>query len=105
MDMELQSWTRGCKQVHEIKQNKFCIECFTADFLRVFNKNVKIRPLGVRHSNNSNNFLVNSLSGDNNLVPFYSGWREIVLKREKVSKYFVQDCSMQAKNNEHIVDI
>ena len=60
MDMELQSWTRGCKQVHEIKQNKFCIECFTADFLRVFN-------------NNSNNFLVNSLSGDNNLVPFYSG--------------------------------
>ena len=34
MDMELQSWTRGCKQVHEIKQNKFCIECFTADFLR-----------------------------------------------------------------------
>ena len=26
----------------------FCMECFTADFLRVFNKNVKIWPLGVR---------------------------------------------------------
>ena len=44
----LQSWTNGCKQIHEIKQIGFCMECFTADFLRVFNKNVKIWLLGVR---------------------------------------------------------
>ena len=36
------------KQIHEIKQIGFCMECFTADFLRVFNKNVKIWLLGVR---------------------------------------------------------
>ena len=36
--------------------------------------------------------LEHSLSGDNNLVPFYLWWIKIALKREKDSKYFVQDC-------------
>ena len=38
---------------------------------------------------------VDSLSGDNNLFPFHLWRREIVLKSEKVSKCFVQDCSMK----------
>ena len=36
---------------------------------------------------------VHSLSSDNNLVTFHLWWRKIVLKRKKVYKYFVQDCS------------
>ena len=32
-------------------------------------------------------------SGVNNLVPIHMWWKEIVLKREKVYIYFVQDCS------------
>ena len=36
--------------------------------------------------------LVRLLSGDNNLGPFHLWWRNIVLKSEKVSKYFIQDC-------------
>ena len=37
--------------------------------------------------------LVRLLSGDNDLVPFHLWWRKIVLRSEKVYKYFVQDCS------------
>ena len=33
-----------------------------------------------------------SLSGDNNLVPFYLWWTETLIRHKKVSKYFVQDC-------------
>ena len=36
--------------------------------------------------------LVHSLSGDDNLVPFHLWWRQTVLKSEKISKCFVQDC-------------
>ena len=36
--------------------------------------------------------LVHSLFGDNDLVPFHIWWKEIVLKREKVWKCFVQNC-------------
>ena len=36
---------------------------------------------------------VHSLSTNNNLVPFHLWWREILLKSEKVSNCFVQDCS------------
>ena len=44
----LQSRTNGCKKINEIKRNRFFMECFTADFVRVFNKSVKIWPLDVR---------------------------------------------------------
>ena len=37
--------------------------------------------------------LVHLLSGDNNLVPFHLWWRKILLKSEKVYKYFVQNCT------------
>ena len=43
-----ESWTKGCKQIPEIKQISFCIEPFTAGFLQVFNKNVKIWLFSVR---------------------------------------------------------
>ena len=43
----LQSWTRGCKQIDEIKQG-FCMECLTAELLRIFSKGVKIWLLDVR---------------------------------------------------------
>ena len=33
-----QSWTKGCRQIDEIKQNRFSMECFTADFLPFFTK-------------------------------------------------------------------
>ena len=103
------SWTKGCKQIHEIKQNRFLHVMF---FSWVFNESVKICLLGVRLGTRHQiqvfqgfswyflsfqlfyyswgNFL-HSLSGDNNVVPFHLWWRETVLKREKVSKYFVQD--------------
>ena len=42
---------------------------------------------------------MHSISGDNNLVPFHLWWREIVLKNEKVSKCFVQDCTLDIFNN------
>ena len=42
----------------------------------------------------SNWQLVGSLSDDNNLVTFHFWYREIVLKSEKVSKCFVEDCSL-----------
>ena len=32
----LQSWTMGCRQIHEIKQNRFSMECLIADFLQLF---------------------------------------------------------------------
>ena len=37
--------------------------------------------------------LVHSLPGDNNLLLFHFWWRQIVLKSEKVSKCFFQDCT------------
>ena len=42
--------------------------------------------------------LVNSLSGYNNLVPLHLWWRQIVLKSEKVSTCFVQDCIASYKS-------
>ena len=41
-----QSWRKGCRQIHEIKQCRFLMECFTAGFLRFFT--VKIWLLGRR---------------------------------------------------------
>ena len=31
-----QSWAKGWRQIDEIKQNSFSMECFTADILRLF---------------------------------------------------------------------
>ena len=31
-----QSWAKGCRQIYEIKQNRFFHETFTADFLQFF---------------------------------------------------------------------
>ena len=44
------------------------------------------------NDNNSNNNNNNSLCGDNNLISLHLWWREIVLKSEKVYKFFVQNC-------------
>ena len=41
--------------------------------------------------------LVYSLSSDKNLVPFHLWWREILLKREKVFKLFVQNWRISYK--------
>ena len=41
--------------------------------------------------------LVHAFSGDNNLVSFHMWWKEIVLKPEKICKYFVQDCRIILK--------
>ena len=41
-----------------------------------------------------------SLFGDNKLVPFQLWWREIVLKREKIYKCFVQDCNSRSSHPE-----
>ena len=44
----LQSWTKGCKQISDIKQKRFLYGISCGWFLRVFNENVKIWLLGVR---------------------------------------------------------
>ena len=31
-------WTKGCQQIHKTKQNRFFMECFTADILQLFTK-------------------------------------------------------------------
>ena len=103
------------------------MDCFTADFLRIFNEkrqNLAIGWAAVYSPSNSSisgiflkfpNFvrqvvrqLVHSLCGDN-LVPFHMWWRQIVLKSEKVCKYFVQVvgyvksiCSMLVSSNNWI---
>ena len=38
----LQSWTKDCRQIHEISKICFSMKCFTADFSRYFSKNVTI---------------------------------------------------------------
>ena len=99
------------------------MECFTADFLWFFNKKRQNLVFGWTAGyspSNQNisgiflkfpNFLRSSrsatrdavrtlLSGDNNLVPFHLRWRKIVLKSEKVSKYFVQDFMSSPKSIE-----
>ena len=92
-----QSRTRDCKQIHEIKQNRFLygMQLVFCEFLtkaskfgfwvsarysssnsstpRTFLKFPKIIKFG-------NSQLLHSLSGDNNLVPFHLWWREIVLR-------------------------
>ena len=30
--VELESWTENCRQIHEIKWNRFSLKCFTTDF-------------------------------------------------------------------------
>ena len=40
--------------------------------------------------------LVHSPFGDNNLVPFYFWWTEIVIKCGKAYKYFFHDCIKKA---------
>ena len=44
------------------------------------------------NNNDNNNNKNNSLCGDNNLISLHFWWSEIVLKSEKVYKFFVQDC-------------
>ena len=85
----------GCTQIHEIKQNRFCMGCFTAGVLQFFaagRQNLAFGwPAGYSPSDPSIsrislNFLyfitsevvqqlmrqlVHSLSGDNNLVSFH----------------------------------
>ena len=112
-----QSWMKGCQQFHKTKQNRLLYGMFYSWFFASFYKDVKISLLGVQLGTHhqiqafqelswnylgiSWNFvkiwplarqLVHSLSGDNNLVPFHLWWKKVVLKREKVSKYFVKDC-------------
>ena len=94
---QLQSRTRDCKQIHEIKQNRFLygMQLVFCEFLtkaskfgfwvsarysssnsstpRTFLKFPKIIKFG-------NSQLLHSLSGDNNLVPFHLWWKEIVLR-------------------------
>ena len=38
----LKYWIKGCRQIHEIKQNVFIVACFAVDSWRVFNKAGKI---------------------------------------------------------------
>ena len=96
----------------------FSIESFTADFLRFFTKKRQKVALGCAAGYSPSNpsisgiffkfpnflnprfyvvrqfmwQLVYSHSVDNNLVLFRLWWREIMLRSEKVYKYFVQDC-------------
>ena len=86
----------------------FSMECFTADFLQFLNKKHQNLAYGwtAGYSPSSPSIsgiflkiprqlvrqLVHSLSGDNNLVPLHLWWRQILLKSEKVSKCFVQNC-------------
>ena len=41
-----QSWTKGSRQIDEIKQNRFSMECFTADFLQFLTKKRQNSALG-----------------------------------------------------------
>ena len=44
----VQSWTKGCEQIQDIKQNRFFMERVIASFLQVFNENVIIWFLSVQ---------------------------------------------------------
>ena len=95
------------------------VECYTTDFSQFSSTTVKIflfsGRLGTCHGFEAFqgipwNFLiswipdfrqlvwqiVHSLSGDNNLVPLHLWWSEIVLKPEKVYKYFLQDHDLKS---------
>ena len=119
----VQSWTKGWRQIDKIKQNRFFYGMFYSWFFAIFTKKRKNLALGWTAGYSPSNLsisgiflkfpnflrsksyfvrqlvrqLLHLLSGDNNVVPFYLWWREILQKSEKVSKYFVQDCSWLAK--------
>ena len=72
---------RYFKTSYQIKSNP----SISGIFLK-FPKSWVVRQLVRQH--------VDLLSGDYNLGPFHLRWRNIVLKSEKVYKYFVQDCRL-----------
>ena len=112
----LQSWTKSWRQIHEIheiKQDRLFYDIFCWWFFAIFLP--KTSKFGFRvddwvltmKSKRFRDFIEisqfpkilsfksfgNSLSGDYNLVPFHLWWKEIMLKSEKIYKYFVQDCT------------
>ena len=117
-----ESWTKVWKQIHKIKQNRFFYGMFYSWFFAIFTKKRQNLVLGWMDGYSPwnpsisgiflkfPNFLrskvvrqlvrqlVHSLSDDNNLVPFDLWWRQILLKSEKVSKCFFQDCSPTIKH-------
>ena len=111
----LQSWKRGYRQIHKFKQNRIFYRMFHSWFFAIFYQkasksgfrvylppNPSISGIFFKFPNFANprsyvvrQFmwqLVNSHSVDDNLVLFRLWWREIMLRSEKVYKYFVQDC-------------
>ena len=119
-EKRLQSWTKGWREIHKIKQNRFFYGMFYSWFFAIFYPKtskfgfwvdgwvLSIKPkhfrdfLEVLSRSATREELVHSLSGDNNLVPHHLWWKQIVLKSEKVSKCFVQHCSLIA-NLRHAV--
>ena len=45
--LDTESWTKGFGQIDKTKQNRFFMECFTADFLQDFTKKHQILPFGL----------------------------------------------------------
>ena len=106
----LQSWTKNCRQIHEIKQNRFFYGRFYSWFYATFYRRTSkfgfwedgwVLAIKSKHSRNFLEQLViqqlvrqllHSPCGDNNLVPFHLWWSQIALESEKVWKCFVQDC-------------
>ena len=106
------SWTKGWRQIYEITQNRFFCGMFYSWFFPIFYQKTSkfgfwvdgwVLVIKYKYFRDFLSLffflcrqlmrkLVHSLSGDNNLVPFHLWWRKIVLKSEKVYKYFVQDC-------------
>ena len=106
----LQSWIKNCRQIHEIKQNRFFYGLFYSWFYATFYRRTSkfgfwvggwVLAIKSKHSRNFLEQLVirqlvrqllHSPCGDNNLVPFQLWWSQIALESEKVWKRFVQDC-------------
>ena len=106
-----QLWSKYCGQTRKIKWNWYISGIFYRRFLVNFKHNcgLVINSKFLRDfpkiTSDSDSYgvrqlvrlLVNSPFGDNNLAPIYLWWKEIVLKHEKVYKYFVHVCWLEVK--------
>ena len=102
----IQFWTKGLRQICEIKQIGFSMDCFTDEFLRFFTEKRQNLALGWAAGYSPSN---RSISGIFLKFPIVwaqrpaqrparfttCGEEKLCRKREKVYKCFVQDCLFQ----------
>ena len=109
-----QFWTKSCRQIHKIKQYRFFYGLFYSWFFATFYQKTSNFCFWVdgwvlaMKSKYFMDFLkisefpkILSLKSFSNLWgnSWHLWWRQIVLKSEKVCKYFVKDCSRGKVHN------